>query len=87
MAAVALLVVISPGVAQQPARSVRNNFADPNVRARVVAELRAKSQAAKAEAIAFARTHNLPVRGETQRGAYELMAVENGVPVYYTSVW
>ena len=84
-AAVALLVVASLAVAQQPVATVRNNFADPNVRARVVAELRAKSQAAKAEAIAFARTHNLPVRGETARGTYELMAVDDGVPVYYTT--
>ena len=37
----------------------------------------------KQEAKAFAQTHNLPLRFETETAVAELMRIENGMPVYY----
>ncbi|MFC1707001.1 S8 family serine peptidase, partial [Planctomycetota bacterium] len=78
-----IVVATSQAWAQAPPAQAKPDYGDPIVRDRAVTQLRERSEQRKAAAVAVATQLGLPVRGEAGGRLYELMAFEEGVPVYY----
>ncbi|MHC4200850.1 MAG: S8 family serine peptidase, partial [Planctomycetota bacterium] len=77
-----LLLWTLPGSARG-GQAPRRGQLDPQVRAAMVARLKARAVADKAQAVTFAKARGIPVRGSTGHQTYELMKVRNGRPFYY----
>jgi len=61
-------------------------FADPASLIRMAESFKTEAQAAKTEAITFARRENLPVRQEYKDGTViEIQRIVHAVPLYYTT--